>query len=694
MAEEPNVKIINPFDGSEDDLEWLELGDEIPKHVRNPLLYPIGSKIPDPIYEIADLFTNADYLHFTVRVILGIELPPYQVVILDTLWRKKMPMLIGSRGAAKSFILAVYALMRMVLNPGCKIVIVGSGLRQARQVFDYMSWIWERAPVLRDISGRGKTTGPRREVDRFQFEVGDSVCVAIPLGDGTKIRGLRANYIIADEFASIPEEIFNLVVQGFAIVAKEPVQKIKEAATIRKLKRLGQWTPEMEKLRQDRAGGNQVIYSGTAFYAFNHFYKYFKRWHDIIASQGGSNLIKEIFGGDEITARAFNWRDFAVIRLPYTHVPEGMLEPAMLAQAKATLSTAQFNMEYGAIFAADSNGFYKRSVIEAATTNKPILTTDGLIQFSAKKFGDKDKTHVIGVDPAADVDNAAIVVLELNKGHRKIVHCWTTNRKRFNEIMKRMRKEGQDQENDYYGFIAKKIRQLMRSFNTERIVMDKHGGGGAVAEALGKYENCLPSETPVFQLIDPEEPKADDMKEGLHILELVAPTNELNAESNHGMLKDLQEKVLLFPLFDTVELAKAIEIDKLIQDEGQFDTYEDLVQEIEELKSELASITVTPSSSLGKEVFDTPQVKGEGDKKGRLRKDRYSALLYANYYARTRDRNDAFKVEYRAVGGTKDTVKNRQSNQQNGMMYYGPGILKAGMNNRWITQGNAKFIRR
>ncbi len=674
----------------DDDLEWLELG-EIPEDVPNPFDFPLGQKPPEPIDEMLAVFTNVDYLHFVAKHVLNVELPPFQTVILDTLWRKRMPLMVGSRGLSKSFTLAVYCLLRMILNPGYKIVIVGAGLRQARQVYDYMVFIWDRAPVLRDISGKGKTAGPRRETDRFKFEIGTSEAIAIPLGQGDKIRGLRANTVIVDETSVVPEEIFNVVVLGFAVVQKEPVDKIKQAATIKKLKSMDEWTDQMEELKLENSDRNQIVLAGTASYFFNHFYKNYKKYKDIIRSRGDQKLMKEIFAGDEELAKGFSYKDFAVLRIPYTAVPDGMLDPAIIAHAKSTLSNNQFLLEYGATFITDSDGFYKRSVLESATTNKPIMTMDGPIQFSAYKHGEKDKVYVIGVDPAADVDNAAIVVIEINKNHRKIVHCWTTNKKKFAKYQKRMA-DNEVEVEGYYKYIAQKIRKLMRSFNTERIVMDKNGGGSSVAEQLALKDNCEYGEKPVYTIIDIDDPKADDIKEGLHILELVAPTNDFNAEANHGMLKDFQDKILLFPLFDTVELAKAIVQDDLIRNEEQFDTYEDLVQEIEELKSEITTIVVTPSSSLGKEVFDTPSVKGEMDKKGRLRKDRYSALLYANYYARNRDKDSELRVEYRAVGGTKDSIKNEPRISGNSM-YYGPGVLKIKGNAGWLKKGNFKHVK-
>jgi len=639
--------LINPFEEIEDDLEWLNL-DYIPKKVSHPFnCYNVGDIIPDPVDELTNIFLNPDYLHFAVRALLNMELPPYQCTILDTLWSRRLPMLIGGRGSSKSRMLATYCLLRMIFHPGCNVVIVGNGLRQSRQVFDYMVKTWNESPVLRDIAGKGRTVGPRREIDRFQFEIGDSHTYAIPLGQGDKIRGLRANYVICDEFSSINEEVFNVVVQGFAIVASDPVEKVKEYATIKKLKKCGQWSDEMEALFRSRAGGNQIVCSGTAYYSFNHFYKRFKQWHDIIASKGDPHRLASALGSDE-SLKNFQWKDYAILRIPYNEVPEGMLDANILNQARATLSRSQFLMEYCACFISDTDGFYRRSILEAATCNKPIVTLDGLVQFNAQMTGDRKKSYVMAIDPAADKDNAAIVLLELNVSHRKIAHVWTTNKKKYNDLRKYMEAKGKEVSEDYYRYIAMKIRQFMREFPIEHIIMDKNGGGTAIAESLKSIESYEAGELPIYPIIDPDEPKPDDIRKGLHILELLAPTMEINADANHGMLKDFQDKVLIFPMFNSIEVAKSIEIDVI--NNLEFDGFEDLLEEVEELKNEITSIVVTPSSNIGKETFDTPSIKLEGMKKGRLRKDRYSALLYANFYARNKNVETAIKIQYNPVG--------------------------------------------
>lgn len=1089
LEESPKaVKFIDPYTNLQEDYSWLGL-DRIPEEVPNVFLDRIFEQEQmDPAQELVWVMKNPDYLHFACRHLLNIEMLPFQLVVLETLWKYRMPMLIGTRGLSKSFILAVYCLLKMIFYPGCRIIICGAAFRQSKIVFDYMANIWEKAPILRDISGSGKMVGPKRDIDRCTTYVGDSTCISIPLGDGclspytqmtynnsfgiiseiieeknddipeiniiensiwshngfvksdesyyngikdtkiiktsrgfsyegtfnhkmkvlrngeiqfvrsdeiiigdrilidrsyrwhdgkidenldecyalglilgdgsfttdyviryatednelieslkkcnfsdkewrpndkyhysvygkqtvknwlnkwglqkthtinkklpkkvlsasreqmtaciqglfdtdggvqistlkggiavsvtfwntseelvnqlqyilthygiiskkksrsrgvenwnvehsiqmtgmdaynfykeigfrltqkqillqtafkdkarinstedevpdikedmidfikgigkvpilmksdgvslanlkkkkkitrksiqrfldkykdyeceftqklkklanpniyydtvisiengksktydihvpntheycangffshnTKIRGFRANVIIGEEFSSIPEEIFNLVVQGFGVVSSSPIEKVKEAAMVSKLKKMGQWTEELNDLRLSQATGNQIIYSGTAYWSFNHFARTWEKFHKIIASKGQD---WSVFDGQP-PPEGFNWKDYAILRIPYTAMPEGMLDAGIVATAKANLSISQFNMEFNAIFSGDSEGFFKRSIIEAATTNRPLTTSTGRrIQFSAMKHGEKDKAYVIGVDPAAMEDNAAIVILEMDTDHRKIVHCWTTNRKKFQNLKREMAKQGTILQNDYYGYIARKIREFMGSFNTERIVMDKNGGGIAVAEAL-KVVN--PGEHCVYEIIDPEKPKHDDGEQGLHILELLAPTSDYNSESNHGMLKDLQDRVLMFPRFDTIEIEKAILQDK--QTGTTYDTYEEICEEIEELKNEMTIINVTQSSALGKEVYDVPRVKSSGMEKGHLRKDRYSALLYANYYARNKNKQEAFKIEYVPVGGLKQDLI-AHSVGQAGQMYVGPGTLK------------------
>ena len=204
----------------------------------NPMDFIFDDEDKDKLLErIAWLMMRPEYFSFACKYILNIELSPFQALILYETWNRKFPMLIGSRGMGKSFLLSVYPLLRALFMPRRKIIIVGAAFRQSKVLFEYMDTIWKNAPILRDLCG--SNSGPRRDVDRCVMHIGQSTITCLPLGDGSKIRGQRANDIIADEFASIPRDIFENVVAGFAAVAASPIEKVKQKAKNKKAKELG-----------------------------------------------------------------------------------------------------------------------------------------------------------------------------------------------------------------------------------------------------------------------------------------------------------------------------------------------------------------------------------------------------------------------------------------------------------------------
>lgn len=658
------------------DNHWMGLGDTSKLEVVNPFSLRTKDDVKNPHMFVLDLMRRPEYFFFTCKHLLNKTLAPFQLAILKELWIRPFPMLIGSRGLGKSFLLALYSVLRATFCQGSKIVIVGAAFRQAKGVFDYCQEIWDNAPILRDLAGSDKRNGPRRDVDRCTLRIGDSIVTALPLGDGTKIRGMRANVILADEMASIPVDIFETVVRGFAAVSMDPIIKLQREARIDAMRDLGVWTEEEEDAIPG-LGSNQTICSGTCFYSFNHFYDYWKRYKSIVESKGDKNKLSNIFNG-EIPSN-FNWRDYSVIRIPYTSIPKGFMDDKQIAQAKATVHTGIFQMEYGACFATDSNGFFKRSLIESCVVGKPaspIVHNCGEVTFSAVLKGQPNRKYVIGVDPASENDNFSIVVLECHEDHRRIVHCWTTNRSRF----KAQQKHKITDEQDYYRFAAKKIRELNRLFPAERIALDSQGGGVAVLEALGDTSDLKGNEQPFYEIVDPDKPKDSDGKPGLHIIELINFAKaDWVSEANHGMRKDFEDKTLLFPMFDSVTMGLAIEEDRLTgrvkvdqkdaSVEKLYDTLEDCVMEIEDLKDELTSIVHTQTGTSMRDRWDTPETKQAGGKKGRLRKDRYSALLMANMVGRVLQRTPT-ESEYQAYGGFANVLSTKKD--KNGFLYTGP----------------------
>lgn len=572
-----------------------------------------------------------------------------------------------------SFILAVYILLRMLLMPGRKIVICGAGFRQSKIVFQYMETIWRNAPVLRSMFHGGVFAGPKHEPDMWRFHLGDSIALAIPIGDGGTIRGLRANDIIADEFASITREVFEVVIKGFAAVRSNPIEGVQLEAInkLRKRLRMPDYEEELGKDDTLESKENQMIISGTAYYDFNHFAEYWKKYKKYIELGSTPEKLFDTISKDDVPD-AFDHTQYCIIRIPYHIIPKGFMDDSIVLSSKMTSHTGLFQMEYGAVFSKDSYGFFKRSLIESCTVSpqNEIELPSGKIMFNPVLKGNPLLKYVYAIDPASEVDKFAITVLEMREDHRRIVYVWSTNRKEFKEKVKL----GIIKETDYYGYCARKVRELMKVFPCERIAMDSQGGGVAVNEALHDKEKLQPGELPIWPIMVPGEPKDTDGESGLHILELVNfSDSKWVTEANHGLKKDMEDKILIFPFFDTASLGLA----EILDNEGNtlYDTLEDCYNEIEELKNELSTIVHT-QSNMGRDRWDTPEIKLPGNKKGRLRKDRYSSLVMANMSARQIVRKPVKLLESES-GGFANNVKSA-----GGAKFIGPA---------WMTEAMEEF---
>ena len=206
----------------------------------------------------------------------------------------------------------------------------------------------------------------------------------------------------------------------------------------------------------------------------------------------------------------------------------------------------------------------------------------------------------------------------------------------------------------------------MKVFPCSEIALDAQGGGIAVMEALHDKDKIPEDEVAIWPVIEEKE-KDTDGHSGLHILRLCQFARaDWLAEANHGLRKDFEDKILLFPFFDSASIGLSIEHDKVSG--RKYDTLEDCVMEIEELKDELSMIVMTQTVT-GRERWDTPEVKVAAGKKSRLRKDRYSSLLMANISARNLITEKGIS-EFATIGGFAQ--KDNNTKFENEKLYHGP----------------------
>ena len=479
----------------------------------------------------------------------------------------------------------------------------------------------------------------------------------------------KTNSFIGNGFVqhnSIPRDIFENVVAGFASVSASPIENIKFKAAKKKAKELGIiWEDYTEEVGTVHAT-NQIVLSGTAYYEFNHFAQYWKKYKAIIETRGNHKKLTEVLGNPPSVD--FDWSQYTVLRIPVNFLPEGFMDESQIERARATVHSGIFQMEYGSVFTSDSQGFFKRSLIESccASHENSIKLPSGEIFFEPLLTGDQKKEYVYGVDPASEIDNFSIIILEINSDHRRIVHCWTTNRQEHKNRVK----SGLADEDDFYSYCARKIRNLMKIFPCRAVAMDSQGGGIAVMEALHDKDKIREGELAIWPIIDPDDPKDTDDNPGLHILRMCNfAKSDWLSEANHGLRKDMEDKVILFPYFDAISLGLSSELDGL--ENRLYDTREDCILEIEELKNELSMIVISQTQA-GRERWDTPETKIGVNKKMKLRKDRYSALLMANMEGRSKPPINIM-ASYTCIGGFAQPYDSGDSSSKDSKdLYIGP----------------------
>ena len=117
-------------------------------------------------------------------------------------------------------------------------------------------------------------------------------------------------------------------------------------------------------------------------------------------SQGKPARLRDIFSKD--LPKDFNWKDYSIIRIP-TNYFQKALWMLLKSLDQGDSSCWGYQMEFGACFTRDSQGFFKRTLIEACVANEPnednkgILSKEDKLVFEAKLMGDKDKNMYLAL---------------------------------------------------------------------------------------------------------------------------------------------------------------------------------------------------------------------------------------------------------------------------------------------------------
>ena len=152
-----------------------------------------------------------------VSEVLGIHLKIFQKIILYAMMHNNFVMYLAARGQGKTYLTALFCVVRCILFPGTKIVVSSGTLKQANEVLlkiqdDFM----KQSAIL------------RTEIEKCNIGQNDS---SIYFKNGSWIkartssqnsRSARANCIVVDEFRMVDLEIINTVLRKFLTSPRHP----------------------------------------------------------------------------------------------------------------------------------------------------------------------------------------------------------------------------------------------------------------------------------------------------------------------------------------------------------------------------------------------------------------------------------------------------------------------------------------
>jgi len=440
-------------------------------------------------YQLIEFYRQ--YPEIAAQDLLNIDLSPIQKVVLRSMWFKNYTMAIMCRGAGKTFLLGVFACLKAMLYPGHRVGLLAPTFRQSKMIFDECTKLWQISPVLQTATERKPTQQSDNCYLRFKALGGrsPSLIQAIPLGDGTKIRGSRFYTIVCDEFPHIPEEIFNMVIRPMAATSSNPMERVRKLERRKELLARGLITQEEFDAAAETT--NQIVITSSGYFTFNHMYKLYSAYKS------------EMRKGNE---------KYAVFRVPYWLLPEGFLDRDNVEAAKREMSSLEFRMEYEASFIPDTDAFYKASLLENCSRTN----------FSTQVVGTPGKSYCLGIDPARSEDSFAIAVVELDRP-AKVVNAIELQKVPFPKM-------------------AELVEDLCDAYNIEHIYMDAGGGGLAIKDILAENNR----QNPLGPILDPED-EVHQLKIGRHILKMCNFSTDFISESNFAALRLLEHRDILFP---------------------------------------------------------------------------------------------------------------------------------------------------
>lgn len=523
--------------------------------------------------------------------VYGIKLKNFQKFLLCLMMRDVYTMFLASRGLGKTFLTALYCIIRCILYPGTKIVVAAGQKSQSMKIVtEKIPEIIEGRPLLkREIEAL--RTGLNEDRPNVSFRNGSWIKV-VAATDGA--RSARANILILDEFRMIDENVYRAVLRPFLAVNRQPGYRSK---------------PEYANYPLER---NQEIFLSSCYFKSNWAYDRYKVFR---------NAMKQGKG-------------YGVYVFPYQMaVKSGLKDKRQVIDElqEEDFDPILWQMEQDAIFygQAANAWFDYEKIDKVRNVNYPIYPINYYDLMKDKKFIQPEKKsvsidgklmheiRVLCIDIATMAgkinDASAYILLSLipdARGYLRKV-SYLENMEGGHTVLQTLR-----------------IRQLYEELNCDYIVLDREHAGIAIYDNLSVpfYDKETGKEYPPMVSMNEEDIRARcEYDDALEVIYTVHGTEVFNDEIARN-LRDMIMRRRLQMLGDNEDMITYL---------NQFPEY---ITASPETKALLESPYVETRLLINEMILLEGEFSEKGTLKlktiGRNRKDRYSALAYGNYFAK------------------------------------------------------------
>ena len=566
---------------------------------------------------------------FSTNLMAGVDLFPFQHMAIKSMFESDYFLGIWSRGMSKSWTTGIFAFMDAIMNQGVEIGILSKSFRQAKMIFKKIEDIASK-PEAKYLSQC--ITRVSKQNDEWVMEIGSSSIRALPLGDGSKLRGFRFHRIIIDEMLLMPERIYNEVIVPFLSVVQNP----KEREDLYNLET--QLIKQGKMKEEDRYvwPNNKLIMLSSASYKFEYLYKLYENFETLINNEESSNT--------NATR--------AIMHFSYDCAPKQLYDQNLVEQAKSTMSQSQYDREFGAVFTDDSSGYFKISKMQECTVEEGVSPC-------VEVKGEPGAEYLIAFDPSwaesESSDDFAIQVFKLNKetGRVTLVHVYAM--------------AGQNLKNhiNYFHY-------LLTNFNVVAMVGDYNGGVQFINAV--KESSLFKSSDIKINIIETEFDDLENYHKSLRSAKremnedgvpcvLRKPTSDWIRRANELLQANFDHKRIWFasraidesfqsqrkkkiPIKNLTFLNFSDDEEKQSDGAKMIDFVEHQHDMMEYTKGQCALIEVK-SSPQGTQTFDLPLNLKKTTGPSKARKDCYSALVLGSWMIKIY--NDIYNYKDEAV---------------------------------------------